>query len=425
MPDPVRPTAPRTPSPGITARVPRPGEEFQEIGHCGGQVTVTVVTDRDGRRGVSFGLQNSSPTPAAWFGVYALPQGIPVGTIQLGGIGQPWNPAPHRTCLPVFIASDSTGLFGHSCAACETYWRSQAAGAAWPLTCPGCGYRGSTHELLTEGQRRFVAAFCEFTVDAMSSGTDGEHVIDIDKIAETVQAGQPLPAFYYTEESQQHHYTCAACGNADDILGRYGYCSCCGTRNDLQELTQTIETIQQKTRERLTAKERLEAAVPDAVSAFDSTARQYAKQLARRVPMIPARRTPLEGALYHQVAARAEELKSWFDIDLFRGLDPDDVAFVRRMFARRHVYEHNGGEVDARYLEESGDATVKVKQRLREDPESVFRLTGLVLKMAKNLHEGFHALFPPEAMPIRLHEEQQARLEAYRRQHTQPGPPTA
>ena len=219
--------------------------------------------------------------------------------------------------------------------------------------------------------------------------------------------------------------TCAACGNADDILGRYGYCSCCGARNDLQELTQTIETIQQKTRERLTAKERLEAAVPDAVSAFDSTARQYAKQLARRVPMIPARRTPLEGALYHQVAARAEELKSWFDIDLFRGLDPDDVAFVRRMFARRHVYEHNGGEVDARYLEESGDATVKVKQRRREDPESVFRLTGLVLKMAKNLHEGFHALFPPEAMPIRLHEEQQARLEAYRRQHTQPGPPTA
>jgi hypothetical protein len=81
------------------------------------------------------------------------------------------------------------------------------------------------------------------------------------------------------EQSQQHHYTCAACGSADDILGRYGYCSCCGTRNDLQELTQTIKEIEGKTRDRLAAKEPLEAAVPDAVSAFDSTARQYAKQL--------------------------------------------------------------------------------------------------------------------------------------------------
>lgn len=399
-------------------------DEFQEIGHCGGQVTVKVVT-KDGRRGVSFGLRHSTPKPAAWFAVHALPQGISVGTIQLGGIGQPWNPAPHPTCLPVFIASDSTGLFGHTCPACASYWRSKSVPSVWPLTCPACGHRAETHEFLTDGQRRFVAAVCEFTEQVVYAEKDGEHVIDIDKIADTVQQGQSLPSFYYTEQSQQHHYTCEACGSADDILGRYGYCSCCGTRNDLQELTQTIKEIERKTRERLAAKEQLDPAVPDTVSAFDSVARQYAKQLAQRVPMLQARRTTLQNALYHQLAARAEESKAWFGIDLFRGLDADDIAFIRRMFARRHVYEHNGGEVDARYLEESGDTTVKLKQALREPAEAIFRMTGLVLKMARNLHEGFHALFPPVEKSIQLHEEQRARIEEYRRHHGPPGPPPA
>jgi hypothetical protein len=62
------------------------GPEFQEIAHCGGKVIVTVSTDANGQRGVSFGVQHSTPQGAAWFAVYALPQGIPVAMIQLAWI---------------------------------------------------------------------------------------------------------------------------------------------------------------------------------------------------------------------------------------------------------------------------------------------------------------------------------------------------
>jgi hypothetical protein len=220
------------------------------------------------------------------------------------------------------------------------------------------------------------------------------------------------PSFYYTEQTQQNHYTCKACGQADDILGRYGYCSCCGTRNDLQELALTIEGINNKTRERLKARESLETAVPDAVGAFDSTARQYAKQLAKWVPMKPERRVALEGALFHNLK-RAEDLKAWFGIELFQGLGNDDVDFIRLMFHRRHVYEHNGGEMDQKYLADTGDTSVRLKQALREVPEDIFRLTGLIMKMAGNLHEGFHELFPPMSGPIKSYKEQQERLRRF------------
>jgi hypothetical protein len=50
----------------------------------------------------------------------------------------------------------------------------------------------------------------------------------MDQVADEVTKTGKRPSFYYTEETQQNHYTCAACGGADDILGRYGYCSCAG-----------------------------------------------------------------------------------------------------------------------------------------------------------------------------------------------------
>jgi hypothetical protein len=387
------------------------GPEFQEIAHCGGKFIVTVST-ANGQRGVSFGVEHSAPRPASWFAVYALPQGIPVGTVEIGGIAQPWNPAPYPSCLPVFIGSDSEGLFGHQCPACNGYWRSTAVPALWNLTCPYCGTSGATHQFLTVGQKRFVEAVCELTWKAFNADADGEHTIDMDAIADNVAKTSERPAFYYTEEKQQNHYKCVACGIGDDILGRYGYCSFCGTRNDLQELTATIDSVNAQTRDRIKAGNPIEAAVPDAVSAFDSVARQYAKQLAKWVPMKRARRAALEGSLFHNFK-RVDDLKPWFDIDVFDGLDADDVAFIRLMFCRRHVYEHNGGEVDQKYLDDSGDTTVRLKQALRETPDRIFRMTGLILHMARNVHEGFHELFPPMEKPIKMHKEQQERLKAY------------
>jgi hypothetical protein len=390
------------------------GPEFKEIAHCGGKVNVTTVTGEDSRRRASFGVEHSAPRPAAWFAVYALPpHGIPVATIRLGGIGQPWNPAPYPDCLPVFVGSDSEGLFGHECPECNGYWRSKAVPPTWEITCPYCGRSAETHHFLTAGQRRFVKAVCDLTLHAFTAAEDGKHIIDLDKVADDVATTSERPAFYYSEESQQNHYTCSACGNADDILGRYGYCSSCGTRNDLQELTGEIEAINTKARERIKAGEPLEPAVPDAVSAFDSVARQYAKQLAKWVPMRADRRAALEGTLFHNLK-RAADLKPWFGIDLTAGFDTAEVEFISRMFLRRHVYEHNGGEVDQRYLDESGDTTVRLKQALRETPENIFRLTGLILRMARNLHDGFHELFPPTEEPVAIHREQQARLKAYR-----------
>jgi len=376
-------------------------EEFKEVAHCGGQYVVSIKMSDDDHAQIQLGIRHSRPVPAAFAAVYALPQGIPVGTIQLGGIGQPWNPAPFPGCQPIFIASDSHGMFGHQCPGCKGYWRSKSSPSRWPITCPYCGLRAEMNHFLTEGQLRYLQACCNLIGDAMEAGEAGEFVIDMDKVADATGKECEKPDFYYAEESQQNNYKCAACGDINDILGRYGYCSCCGTFNGITELEKDIERIKQN----IQVGQEFEAASKDAVGAFDSFSRQIAKQLVLRVPMTPARQKQWSRKLFHNLASSANELAAVFDIDMFKRMKKEDISFAELMFHRRHVYEHNGGEVDDKYIRDSGDTSVRPKQVIRENRESATRIADVVLKLATNLHDGFHQIFSPIKTAVQIHKQ--------------------
>lgn len=332
--------------------------------------------------------------PTVIFAVYTLLQGIPVASIQLGGIGQPWIGPPFPDCVPVFYGSDSQGKFGHHCPQCCGYWRSDGS----PSVCPYCVMRGERHDFLSDAQRVYVQLYCKVLSDALRSGEDGEHVVDMDAVADAAGKDIEKPPLYYAEESQQNKFRCGACGEFNDILGTFGYCSGCGTRNDLQEFEdKTVADI----RTQINGSGSYEACVRDAVSAFDSLMGCYAKQLAQRIPMRPGRKAKIEKMRFYNLETAASEIEHAFDIDICEGMKPDEVAFATRMFCRRHVYEHKGGEADEKYIAESGDSWIRPKQTLHETQESAHRLADIVVKMARNLHRGFHEIFFPKAEAIR------------------------
>lgn len=268
-------------------------KEFEEIGHTGGTVTFHVVTAADGRRGYQVGYQHSRPVAASMFAVYALPQGVVVAPLPIGGIGDKWPPPPVPGCFPVFIASDSEGMFGHQCPECLGYWRARFSSAI----CPYCGFHGDVTSFLTEAQRRYVQQYCDVLQNALASDEDGDHVIDMDAVADAAGKDAEKPPFYYSEERQQHNFKCAACDQSTDILGRFGYCSVCGTRNDLAELEKDIASL----RDRINAGSSYESCSKDAVSIFDSFASQIAKQLVRLVPMTKARLGRIERMGFHNL----------------------------------------------------------------------------------------------------------------------------
>lgn len=365
--------------------------ELEEIAHSGGKVTLTI-RDADGRRSYQVGYSHSNPTPAAVVSVYAIPQGVAVAELPMAGIGAPWPQPPVPGCYPVFICSDSTGMFGAQCPSCNQYWRHEGG----VFCCPYCGIQiAGRHLALTEGQRRFVSHFCDTLNEALASAEPGVHQIDIDAVVDLVGKGHPKPPFYHAEERQQNLFVCIGCGARTDVLGRFAYCGTCGTRNDLAE----FHAVAQAIRNRINSGESLEACARDAVAAFDSVAAQYASQMIQHVPLTPARRAKIDRGPYHNIQRVIESFRDVFDINLVAGMSDDDIAFLTLMFHRRHVYEHNGGEADETYLRDSKDS-VRLKQALRETKESAHRAVAVISKVVENLHKGFHSLFPPRASAI-------------------------
>lgn len=124
-------------------------KELQEIGHSGGTVTFSVKVI-DGRLAYQVGWSHSRPNAAALFAVYALPQGIVLDDIALEGIGAPWNAPPVPGCFPVFVSSDSSGMFGAECPECHGYWRSRHPSNG-PRPNPGTTLRNPERPSAREG----------------------------------------------------------------------------------------------------------------------------------------------------------------------------------------------------------------------------------------------------------------------------------
>ena len=383
--------------------------EFQEIAHCGAQVIFNVSTDSNGRRGYQITWQGSRPVRMALYSIYALPQGIPVADLPIGGIGSPWPAPPVPGCFPVFIASDSEGKFGFQCPSCGQYWRARGGVSM----CPYCGLRSDRHEFLSGAQRVYVQLYCEKLNEALSTADDGAHVIDMDAVADAAGKDIAKPPSYYAEQSQQKQFDCTACGEFNDILGRFAYCSICGTRNDLSELENSIIPA---IRADLNLGGVPSDSLKDIGSAFDTFVGQYTGQLIQNRPMRSSRRVRLRKMRFHDLAATRRELLAGFDIDICEGLTNEEIAVATRSFQRRHVYEHNGGEVDERYLRDSGDASVRLKQTIRETQSGVHEFANLALRMARNLHCGFHDIYEPIQGPIDHHESEKKRLAAFQRQ---------
>ena len=135
----------------------------------------------------------------------------------------------------------------------------------------------------------------------------------------------------------------------------------------------------------------LEEAVKRIVSVFDACCRDWAAQLAT-LPMRPRRRRELLDTLFHRLDA-VEVMKRTSDIEMLKGMD-HETGFLRMMFQRRHVFEHEGGVATRRYLNESGDESITEGTLIRETRENAHRLASCAVRMATNFEAGFHEIFP-------------------------------
>ncbi|MCW2305583.1 rubrerythrin [Rhodovulum sulfidophilum] len=388
-------------------------QDFKEVAHCGANTTINIACDDEGRKSAAFGIVSRRPGPMAAAGIYILlPHGIPVSDFKMGGIAQPFDPPLPEGCVPAILGSDSLGCWGHQCPCCSGYFRNGNHAAIYPQTCPYCGLRAAAFEFLTPAQMKFLAHLAERLKEELAApdakGTERQVEIDMESLVKQA-ADEPKPDFYYASQTQQTRYKCDQCGEFNDIRGLYGYCAACGWRNNIQMLTARFEEIRQSLND---GQAQPEAAVGQSVSAFDAACRDFANQLVRRIPMKPARKETLSRLVFHDIESDTfKRLKDIFDMNPLKGIVEKDARFIRLMMERRHIYEHNAGVIDRRYIERSGDEDAVEGNLLRENRGNTHRLIGLLARMASNVSTDFHEIFTPTEWPINSFKERQRRAE--------------
>lgn len=216
-------------------------KDFLEVGHSGVEFKIEW---KDGVMGVSY--SSCTPTPLSMFELLVSKSGKPLEFIPCYG-----NPEDVQEGYRFIVPSDSHGLFGFECFNCKKYFRTEAVGEK--IYCPYCEKEEYLPKFLTGVQQRYIEICVQRIQEAVKSMDDA--VIKADDIVESLD-GNRSP-FGFTQESQQHKFSCKSCRVTTDILGVYGSCPLCCKRNNLDVYDSVV---------------RGEVSLDDVVSAFEGAA---------------------------------------------------------------------------------------------------------------------------------------------------------
>jgi hypothetical protein len=287
----------------------------------------------------------------------------------------------------VSIPLDEHGFFGRECPSCErTFLVSKERYDPLPddlrLWCVYCGYNDDHSEFMSSQQKARVMSVAEDVgMQMVSQALDRS----FGRLARSTRSNsfvrieykprrawpRPLPGVQ--EEKLVRERECAACGMRYAVFGEHRFCPVCGR---LPAIWAAMDSLEAEA-SRLDA---LDAILPDTRAALREQGvldRQYVDTIENVVGVVESlarevfvERVPNAAELTKgkgNVFQRLDDFADLFSAHLSKDL-PGNLgsrwAELQRAWAGRHVYVHNDGVVDDRYLRAMPVTPLKPGQRL-------------------------------------------------------------
>jgi hypothetical protein len=337
------------------------------VPHAGGTLTITPGPERSYQVGLS---HTSSTHGFAMYQVAITETGRPLAFVPATGMGQ--SPVYPRPSILAFVISDAQQLWGRICPLCRTYFRTEHIRGV--TVCPYCTFADDAIYMLTDSQLKYLRKFAGEVVGVIEK----QQVAEID-----LGEATDFPEWTYAEMELQHRFKCTTCNIGTDILGEYGSCPSCGKRNSGEVFHPKLNRIEKELQQ--SEPDKYPEILNHVVSVFEAMANDLKKILVS-IPCHPERRRQIAHQLdFLDVNSAIEKLGQWYAFDLAHGWKNGDASFVDVMFKRRHVFTHNGGRVDQKYLDETKDQSFVLNELIVVKKEEMERLLPLVRKLASNL----------------------------------------
>ncbi|MBK3579716.1 hypothetical protein JHN63_39175 [Streptomyces sp. MBT65] len=290
--------------------------------------------------------------------------------------------------MRVSIPSDDNGFFGRQCPECSLVFRMdvqqyEALPDDLTLWCVYCGHHAEHSDFMTEQQHdRIMRAADDFAVQMVSQELDkmfgglarSSRGGIISFSYKTPQPFYPRPLPGIDEEQLVRIRTCAGCQNNYAVFGEHRYCPVCGP---LPAASIAFDALQADTA-RLDALEALRSDTKALLREQGVFTRNWVDTMENVVGIVEA----LASSLFRSTVPNADNLLNGKGA-IFQRLDPMAALIVDAGFsdprttlgpptwqrlletwAARHVFTHNDGIVDAKYLTKVPSSSARIGQRI-------------------------------------------------------------
>ncbi|MEZ4503642.1 MAG: hypothetical protein R3C39_13535 [Dehalococcoidia bacterium] len=306
-----------------------------------------------------------------------------------------------RREVSVTLPLDDEGMLGRQCPGplCGRYFKVKpdTGHEGETLACPYCGTVADPQNFATEEQIQYatdVAAgkFVDSLFDRIERTADRfnrQQRGGLLNLQMKVHRDRFVPR-RYTEHELETGVTCDNCGLEFAVYGVFASCPDCQRLNALTTCLTSLEVARKRVR--LSEDPNIDAdlrrqfprdALRDSVAAFDS----YGKALRAKHP--GRVRSRAKTNLFQDLDALDVELLAAGLPTIETILSPDEATSLKWFFQARHVYEHNAGVVDDRFVNRIPEA-VSIRGQLLPLPEaSLLGGVDAVDKLARALDRTF------------------------------------
>ena len=312
--------------------------------------------------------------------------------------------------IPVTIQSDEKGYFDRECPNEDCLYTFKILMKDWKekvsdeeVHCPMCGHVDTSDKWWTQGQLEEIKKIAEkLALNYIQNELDKS----FKKLAQSTRHNKYIRITYKPgrrvsfinnpigqREEWETEICCEKCGTHYSVIGSAYFCPCCGYNSAVDSFNNSLESIRKmldslpEMKAMLTDKydmdsaetmcrSLLESSIGDMVSAFQKFASCKYEELSGKYSRVNDFQIIDKGSQLFE-----EETGNGYS----KWLSSAELSFMKRMFQKRHLLEHNNGLVDQKYLDKSLDSSYSLGQRIIIKETDAYKLLDILKTLGNEL----------------------------------------
>lgn len=198
-------------------------------------------------------------------------------------------------------------------------------------------------------------------------------------------------------EMYKQKHQCENCMARYSVVGTSYFCPCCGHNSILKTFKDTLNKVEIKIsnipiiveqlkilsdidQAQIIASSLIESSLSDIVVGFQRFLEEkYSQQTKRTLKLNP----------FQNLQRGSNEWKKSFGFEYSNFISRKELLQLNIGFQQRHLFQHNEGIIDQRYIDRSNDTNYKIGQRLVLKPNFVIEIKQIVEKLVNSINKEF------------------------------------